>query len=108
MVIAEISIVPIGTESTSVSTYVAEALKLIEDSGLSYELTPMGTVVEGELDEVVELLKKVHESPFLLGVERVVSTIKIDDRRDVHRRMHDKVGSVKQKLEGSHHEGARS
>ena len=101
MVIAEISIVPVGTESTSVSIYVAKALKLIEDSGLSYELTPMGTVVEGELDEVLELLKRVHESPFHLGVERVVSTIRIDDRRDVQRGMHDKVGSVKQKLEES-------
>jgi len=99
MVIAEISIVPLGTQSPSVSRYVAEAVKLIEQSGLAYELTPMGTVVEGELEQVLELLKRVHEVPFLMGAQRVVSTIRIDDRRDVQRSMRDKVHSVESKLE---------
>jgi len=99
MVIAEISIVPLGTKSPSVSKYVAEAVKLIEQSGLAYELTPMGTVVEGELEQVLELLKRVHEVPFLMGAQRVVSTIRIDDRRDVQRSMAEKVNSVKSKLE---------
>ncbi|HIH69103.1 MTH1187 family thiamine-binding protein [Methermicoccus shengliensis] len=99
MVIAEISIVPLGTNSPSVSKYVAEAVKLIEQSGLAYELTPMGTVVEGELGQVLELLKRVHEVPFLMGAQRVVSTIRIDDRRDVQRGMREKVNSVKSKLE---------
>lgn len=99
MVIAEISIVPLGTNSPSVSRYVAEAVKLIERSGLTYELTPMGTVVEGELEQVLDLLKRVHEVPFLMGAQRVVSTIRIDDRRDVQKSMAEKVSSVKSKLE---------
>lgn len=98
MVIAEVSIVPIGTGSTSISRIVARAVRVLKESGLAYELTPMGTIIEGSLDEVFEVVKKMHESCFFGGVARVLSNIKIDDRRDKEVRAREKVVSVEKKL----------
>ncbi|SFM64536.1 MTH1187 family thiamine-binding protein [Thermodesulforhabdus norvegica] len=98
MAIAEVSVVPIGTGSTSISEIVARAVKVVESSGLYYELTPMGTIIEGSLDEIFEVVKKMHESCFVEGVARVLSHVRIDDRRDKRVRAEEKVISVKEKL----------
>ena len=82
MAVAELSVVPIGTDNPSVSQYVIEALKAIKKSGLPYELSSMGTAVEGPLDRILDLTRKVHEGAFRLGAERVITTLKIDDRKD--------------------------
>ena len=92
MAIAEVSVVPIGTGSTSLSNYVAGCLRVLEGSGLTYELHGMGTIIEGDLEEVFEVVLKMHEAPFLAGALRVVTNIKIDDRRD-------KEGSAKSKVD---------
>ena len=86
MALMEISIVPIGTSSVSVGEFVAEAVKLLEESGLEFTLTDMGTIVEGTPRELFLVAGKMHESPFLKGSKRVYTVIKIDDRRD--RRVH--------------------
>ncbi len=100
MVIAEVSIVPIGTKTPSVSEYVAKAIKVLrEEKGVKYQLTAMGTLVEGELDEVLEAVKKMHECLFDEDVKRVVSTIRIDDRRDKMLTISYKIESVMKKLE---------
>jgi len=100
MAIAEISIVPIGTDTTSVSSYVAGAITILKESGLSYTLTPMGTVVEGELEAVMAACTRMHASAFDKGAQRVYTTIKLDDRRDGEEgpRMAHKVASVERKL----------
>jgi len=102
MAIAEISIVPVGTQTTSVSAYVAGAVTILRDSGLSYTLNPMGTVVEGELEDVMAVCTRMHASAFAKGALRVYTTIKIDDRRDgdAGPRMGRKVASVERKLKG--------
>ncbi len=82
MAVAELSVVPIGTGSPSVSPYVIEALKLIQKSGITYELSSMGTAVEGPIKRILRLTQRIHESAFRLGAERVITTLKIDDRRD--------------------------
>jgi len=82
MPVADLSVVPIGTASPSVSRYVVEALKVIRKSGLAYELSSMGTAVEGPLPAILALARKVHEGAFRMGAERVITTLKIDDRRD--------------------------
>ncbi len=94
MAIVEVSVVPLGTGSTSLSPYVAACEKeLKEHSGdLKYELTAMGTIIEGDLEQILQLVRRLHEVPFKSGAERVSTSIKIDDRRD-------KSGSIKQKVQ---------
>ena len=94
MAIAEVSVVPIGTGSTSLSDYVAKCLTVLEDSGLTYQLHGMGTIVEGDLKEVFEVVLKMHEVPFLAGALRVVTNIKVDDRRDKETSAKSKVDAV--------------
>jgi uncharacterized protein (TIGR00106 family) len=99
MAIAEISIVPLGTKTPSVSQYVARAIKVLEkEKDIKYEITPMGTIVEGDLDRILAVVRKMHEGVFGEGVARVSTTVKIDDRRDKAQGMKDKVDSLKRKL----------
>ena len=98
MAIVEINIVPLGTPTPSVSQYIADAVKILEESGLKYELSSMGTIIEGDLDEILALTRRMHETPFLEGLDRVVTTIRIDDRRDEKTTSSDKIRSVTDKL----------
>ncbi len=98
MAIVEVSIVPVGTKGASVSKYVARALKVLKRSGLDYELTPMGTIIHGELEEVFNVVRDMHENCFFDGVMRVLTFLKIDDRRDRNVQPRDKVDSVMEQL----------
>ena len=100
MAIAEVSIVPLGTKTASVSQYVARAIKILEqEQGIKHEITPMGTVIEGDLDRILAVVKRMHEAVLGEGVARVVTTVKIDDRRDKPLTMKEKLDSVRQKLQ---------
>ncbi len=101
MAVIEISIVPLGTGSTSLSPYVAACEKVLrENSGdLKYELTAMGTILEGDLDQIMALIRRLHEVPFDRGAQRVSTSIKIDDRRDQPGTIEQKIKSVEEKLE---------
>jgi len=100
MTIAQVSIVPLGTRTPAVSQYVARAVKILErEKDIKYELTAMGTIMEGDLDRILAVAKKMHEGTFGEGVVRVLTTIKIDDRRDKVRGMKEKVDSLKKKLQ---------
>lgn len=90
------SIVPIGSGS-SVGGKVAEVVRIIDESGMPYKINPMGTVVEGEWDEVVSLIKKCHHYA-LKDEDRVITTIAIDDRKGKSRRIDEKVKSVERRL----------
>lgn len=95
--LAEFTIVPTG-KGESLSKYVAESLDIIDKSGIRYTLTPMGTVVEGEWDEVLSLVKKCHDN--MRGhANRVITTIKIDDREGAENRLEGKVRSVEEVLD---------
>jgi len=99
LAIAQATIVPIGTGSTSVSKYVADCHKILQDEKrIKYELTPMATVFEGDLDVILEVIRKMHEVPFQNGAKRVITSISIDDRRDKDASMSQKLNSVKEKL----------
>jgi uncharacterized protein (TIGR00106 family) len=82
MAVAEISVVPVGTDTASISGFVAIAVKIVEDSGLKYELSSMATNLEGDLEGILEVFRKMHESAFEHGAVRVLTALKIDDRRD--------------------------
>jgi len=99
MVIAEVSVVPVGTKTPSVSEYVAKAITVLRrEKDITYELTAMGTLVEGQLDKVLGAVRKMHECLFDDEVKRVVTTIKIDDRRDKELSIRYKVQSVLEKV----------
>jgi uncharacterized protein (TIGR00106 family) len=94
--LAEISTSPVGV-GVSLSKYVAGSLKLIEESGLPYRINPMGTVIEGDFDEVWALLGLIH-STMAGKADRVVTTIKLDDRKGVTGCLDRKIASVEEKL----------
>jgi uncharacterized protein (TIGR00106 family) len=97
MILAEFSITPIGA-GESLSAYVAECMKIVRQSGLPHELTAMGTIVEGEWDEVMAVIKACHMA-VRAKCRRVSTLIKIDDREAPPGRIKAKVESVLKKLE---------
>ena len=92
----EFSIVPLG-KGASVSTVIARVLKIVMDSGLPYKANPMGTVIEGEWGELMDLIRKCHDEA-MKDADRVVTSVKIDDYRGKGRRLESKLESVEQKL----------
>jgi len=100
MAIAEITIIPIGTGSTSVSDYVVDIQRVLANQpGVTVQLTSMSTIVEGPLDRVFEVIRTMHEVPFEHGAGRVSTSIKIDDRRDRPSSSAQKLQSVADKLQ---------
>ncbi|GBF10096.1 MTH1187 family thiamine-binding protein [Tepidibacillus infernus] len=100
MAIVEVTITPLGTGTPSVSHYVAEVHKVLEQAPetLKYQLTPMSTIIEGELQDILSVIQRMHEVPFEKGALRVSTSIKIDDRRDKKASMEQKLKSVQEKL----------
>jgi len=100
MPIVEISIIPLGTGSPSVSKYVASAFSVLrKEKGIKYELTSMGTIIEApSLKKLLSIAEKMHRRVFSSGVKRVVTTIKIDERKDKKVTLEGKVASVRDKL----------
>lgn len=98
MAVVEVCLIPIGTKDTSVSKYVAEAEKILMAEGVKYKLNPMGTVIEADADKALEVIRKMQESVFAKGCDRVYSVIKMDDRRDKKASMEQKIKSVEDKL----------
>ena len=92
-----ISLIPVGTKSASFSSSITGAVRTIEDSGLKYQVTPTETIIEGELDELLEVAKEIHQNA-LAGANRVVTNITIDDRKDKQIDMQDQVNIVTQSL----------
>lgn len=99
MAIVAVNMVPLGVGS-SVSKYVVAAEKVIIDRpGIKRQLGPMFTTLEGDLDEIMQAIRDMQEAVFETGVDRVITTIKIDDRRNVDATMESKLASVNTKLE---------
>ena len=96
MVLLEMSVVPLG-HGDSVSRYVAECVDLVDQSGLDYELHSMGTIVEGQLPEVLALMQRCIEK-MAEHSDRVSCSAKLDYRRGKQGRLSAKIDSVEQKL----------
>ena len=95
-ILAEFSVVPVGT-GASISPQVARVLRIVIDSGVRYKANPMGTVLEGEWDEVMAVIKKCH-AEVIKDSERVLTTLTIDDRKGKADRIEKKLESVEQKV----------
>lgn len=95
MSIVEVRVLPIGTSEASISSYVQDCFEIAEAaSGVQSILTPTSTLLEGDLDDIFPVVEAMHRSPFYSGVDRVVTTITIDDRLDKELDMDAMVSSV--------------
>lgn len=100
MAVIELTLVPVGTNTTSVSTYLAKALEPVKaNSKVNYQLNPMGTILEGDIDELFPIVRQMQEIVFNEGADRVYSVLKVDDRRDKETDLSYKVKSVEEKME---------
>ena len=98
MAIMEISVVPLGLADASVGDFVAGVIRYLQQEGIPYKLTDMGTLIHGHTARLLKVAQVLHELPFDQGVNRVVTHITIDDRRDKEVHLGDKVKSVKVRL----------
>ncbi|KPK97888.1 MAG: hypothetical protein AMJ95_06760 [Omnitrophica WOR_2 bacterium SM23_72] len=100
MPIMEISIVPLGTRTASVSPYVAKAIKVLQNNrGVRYQLTSMGTIIEANsVGQLLDIAGRMHKAVLSSKIKRVVTAIKIDDRRDKKLTAEGKVKSVQKDL----------
>jgi uncharacterized protein (TIGR00106 family) len=94
--LAEFSVVPIG-KGESVSEYVAECMKIVDSSGIAYRINPMGTVLEGDYDAVMAVIRNCHLRVMEIS-PRVATTIRIDDRKGVRNALDVKLASVEKKV----------
>ena len=81
--------------SPSFSSQVTDAVRIIEKKDLKYEVTPTATVLEGDIDNLWEVAKEIHQKAFELGPERIVTT-NIDHRTDKHMDMDEQIDKVKE------------
>src|SRR5210317_2363769 len=98
MALMHLTIMPLGTNSPSVGEYVADIQKILEKTGFPYELTDMGTIIEGNSENLLKLAAQLAEMPFSKGINRVVTQISLDDRRDKKVSMGAKKASVADRL----------
>ena len=99
MITCDFAILPVGTKTTECKDYVTAAVQSIKDSGLNYQLTGMGTQIEADNLELYAAIATAQEAIFELGIGRVYTVIKIDDRRDLENRTLDaKVDTVEKML----------
>ncbi len=95
MAIVAVSIAPTGS-GTSVGAYVARALQVLEEQDVvKFEPGPMFTTLEGDLDAIFSLVRKMQEAVFAMGADRVGTVLKIDDRRDKEATMQGKLDSAR-------------
>ena len=96
MVLLEFSMSPLG-KSESVGKYVSRSLEIIDLSGVEYRLNPMGTVLEGEWDDVMDVVRKCYER-MRKDCNRISCTMKVDYRKGKNGRLSGKVASVEKRL----------
>ncbi len=98
MALMEISVTPLGLGQVSVGDYIAMLEDYLRKKNIPHQLTDMGTVVSGSPAELLKLAQELHELPFSKGVQRVITHIAIDDRRDKAVGLGDKTRSVEARL----------
>jgi uncharacterized protein (TIGR00106 family) len=92
MAVVQISVVPLGTAGPSLSFYIRGVLAVLErHPEVKAHVGPNGTALEGELEALWPVIREMHEAPFAAGVQRVMTLVNVDDRRD-------KPGTIEGKL----------
>lgn len=99
MAFMEIAIEPVGGEDPHMHELVAHCVRVVEESGLSYRVGPMSTVVQGDIHQLLDLAAKMHdEARKESSIPRIMTTIRLDDTRGTEHTMDDRVKIVEQVL----------
>jgi uncharacterized protein (TIGR00106 family) len=101
MATADLTVIALGRPDASASAYVAEIQRrLAAQDRVRYRMHAMGTSLEGETADILAVVGELHAVPFELGVPRVYTVLKLDERRDKAQTLEDKVASVQRLLGG--------
>ncbi|MBA2505079.1 MAG: MTH1187 family thiamine-binding protein [Thermoleophilaceae bacterium] len=103
MATADVTVLSLGREGTSASEYIAEIQRrLSAQDRVKFQMHAMGTSLEGETGDILAVVGQIHAVPFELGIERVYTVLKLDERRDrPGQTLEDKVRSVEARLSAS-------
>jgi uncharacterized protein (TIGR00106 family) len=96
MILLEFSMFPLD-KGESLSDYVARSVDIVDRSGLAYQTHAMGTVIEGEFDQVMDVVRRCYEA-MAVDCDRIECSIKIDARKGAAGRLQAKVASVEANL----------
>jgi uncharacterized protein (TIGR00106 family) len=95
MIVAEFSVVPVGTE-TGVARFVKAAVDVLKEENIKFELHAMGTIIEAtDMKTLLNAVEKAHEAVLKEGAQRVVTILRVDDRRDQKISIKSKINAVK-------------
>jgi uncharacterized protein (TIGR00106 family) len=101
MATADLTVIGLGRPDSSASVYIAEIQRrLAAQDRVRFRLHAMGTSLEGSTEDILRVVGELHRVPFALGLPRVYSVLKLDERRDREQTLDDKVASVERLLEG--------
>ena len=101
MATADLTVIALGRPDASASAYIAEIQRrLAAQDRVRYRLHAMGTSLEGTTEDVLAIVGELHAVPFEMGVPRVYTVLKLDERRDREQTLEDKVASVERVLGG--------
>src|SRR4051794_35114860 len=99
MATAELTVFGLGRTDPSAGEYIAEIQRhLAAQDKVRYELHAMGTNLEGSTEDILAVVAELHRVPFEMGLPRVYSVLKLDERRDKEQTLGDKVRSVEERL----------
>jgi uncharacterized protein (TIGR00106 family) len=97
---ADLTVIALGRPDASASAYIAEIQrKLAQQDRVRYVMHAMGTSLEGTTTDILAVVAELHAVPFELGIPRVYTVLKLDERRDKAQTLEDKVASVRRLLD---------
>jgi uncharacterized protein (TIGR00106 family) len=96
---AELTVIGLGRSDPSAGEYIAEIQRrLAAQDKVRYRLQAMGTELEGSTEDILGVVAELHRVPFELGLPRVYTVLKLDERRDKEQSLDDKLRSVEDRL----------
>src|SRR5437867_4211494 len=100
MATADLTVIALGRPDPSASEYIAEIQRRLgAQSRVRFRMHAMGTSLEGSTEDILDVVRELHAVPFDMGVPRVYTVLKLDERRDKpDQTLDEKVRSVEEKL----------
>jgi uncharacterized protein (TIGR00106 family) len=96
---ADLTVIALGRAEASASAYIAEIQRrLARQDRVKYVMHAMGTSLEGTTADILAVVGELHAVPFELGIPRVYTVLKLDERRDREQTLEDKIASVERRL----------